>query len=109
MGLPPPASTEARRGGPPAAPADGPLAEAARQGLRSWRSDRARAERKPPYVYLHDATVEAIVADLPGSLAALARVRGIGPAKLEAYGDELLAVLDAARQALAGPPSPTDV
>ena len=35
-------------------------------------------------------------------MAALARVSGIGPGKLESYGDELLALIAAARQG--GPP-----
>lgn len=74
------------------------MAEAAREALRAWRSARASAEGKPPYVYLHDATLEALVTAMPDSTSALARVRGIGPAKLEAYGDELLALLDGARR-----------
>lgn len=72
--------------------------ERARQALRSWRSGRAASEGKPPYIYLHDRTLEALARRLPASMAALARVEGIGPAKLEAYGDELLALLAAAQE-----------
>ena len=75
------------------------VAERARRALREWRSARAKAERKPPYVFLHDRTLEAIVAAMPSSTRALARVEGIGPVKLEAYGEELLALLAAARVA----------
>ena len=40
-----------------------------------------------------DKTLAAIATALPGSLDELARVRGVGPAKLEQYGDPVLAVV----------------
>lgn len=73
------------------------VVERARQALRAWRSDRAAAERKPPFVFLHDRTLEALANGVPSSMAALAKVKGIGPAKLESYGDELLALIAAVR------------
>jgi superfamily II DNA helicase RecQ len=66
--------------------------------LRAWRSERASREAKPPYVYLHDRTIEELATRLPATMAALARVAGIGPGKLEAYGDELLVLIAAARE-----------
>jgi superfamily II DNA helicase RecQ len=71
----------------------------AREALRNWRAERASRERKPAYVYLHDATIEALAAAQPESLGDLAGIPGIGPAKLDAYGDELLALVAAAREA----------
>ena len=38
-------------------------------------------------------TLSAIAAARPSSLVALRRIDGIGPAKLELYGEEILAVL----------------
>ncbi|MGA3218998.1 MAG: ATP-dependent DNA helicase UvrD2 [Acidimicrobiales bacterium] len=73
------------------------VVERARQALRAWRSQRASSERKPPYVYLHDRTLEALANEAPSTMAALANVSGIGPGKLESYGDELLALIAAAR------------
>jgi DNA helicase-2/ATP-dependent DNA helicase PcrA len=84
--------------GPPATTAPPEAVERARQALRAWRSGRASREGKPPYVYLHDRTIEELATLLPGSLAALARVTGIGPGKLEAYGEELLALIAVARE-----------
>jgi DNA helicase-2/ATP-dependent DNA helicase PcrA len=81
--------------GEPVAPE---VVERARQALRAWRSQRAAAEHKPPYIYLHDRTLEALANEAPTTMAALASVSGIGPGKLEAYGDELLALFAAARQ-----------
>jgi DNA helicase-2/ATP-dependent DNA helicase PcrA len=51
---------------------------------------------KPAFVIISDATLEAIVADMPTSTVGLSRIKGIGPAKLEAYGDEILAILESA-------------
>ena len=47
----------------------------------------------PPYVIAHDATLAAIAEARPASLSALRRVKGMGPAKLEKYGDGILDVL----------------
>jgi superfamily II DNA helicase RecQ len=44
-------------------------------------------------VIFHDSTLEALAATHPRDREALARVRGIGPAKLEAYGRDLLTLL----------------
>jgi DNA helicase-2/ATP-dependent DNA helicase PcrA len=71
--------------------------ERALDSLRKWRSGRAAAEGKPAYVFLHDRTIEALATIVPTTMRTLAIVKGIGPAKLEAYGEELLALLIAAR------------
>ena len=62
--------------------------------LREWRTGVARDEAMPPYVVAHDATLAAIADARPRSLAALRRVKGMGPTKVEKYGDEILAVLE---------------
>jgi ATP-dependent DNA helicase RecQ len=61
--------------------------------LRTWRRDEARRRGLPSYVIFHDSTLEALAATHPRDRDALAQVRGIGPAKLEAYGNALLALL----------------
>ena len=61
--------------------------------LRAWRRDAANALGVPPYVIFHDATLAAIVAAKPSSLAALGRVSGIGEAKLKRHGEAVLAVV----------------
>jgi DNA helicase-2/ATP-dependent DNA helicase PcrA len=51
---------------------------------------------KPAYVVFDDKTLEAIALALPSTIRALGAIPGIGPAKLEQYGDAiLLAVEDA--------------
>ncbi|MBV8562000.1 MAG: ATP-dependent DNA helicase UvrD2 [Actinobacteria bacterium] len=58
--------------------------------LKAWRLERARAEEVPAYVVFNDRTLAELVARTPRTLTELAAVPGIGPAKLERYGEELL-------------------
>jgi ATP-dependent DNA helicase RecQ len=76
---------------PPALAASDPLVAE----LRAWRTSRAREDGVPAYVVLHDATLDELAARRPRSTGELAAIRGFGPTKLERYGDELLALLEA--------------
>ena len=69
--------------------ADGPLAEQ----LRAWRRKRAEADGVPAYVVFNDRTLAALTERQPRSRGELLAVEGIGPSKLDKYGDELLALL----------------
>jgi ATP-dependent DNA helicase RecQ len=60
------------------------------QALRSWRTAQARQEGRAPFVILHDSTLREIASRRPASLIQLGAVPGIGPAKLERYGDDIL-------------------
>ena len=62
--------------------------------LRSWRSSVSAAEKMPAYLVLSDKDLLAIADARPRTLAELAGCRGIGPMKLERWGDEILAALD---------------
>jgi DNA helicase II / ATP-dependent DNA helicase PcrA len=61
--------------------------------LRRWRRERAQADSVPAYVVAHDTMLAEIADARPRTLPALRRVRGMGPAKLEKYGDEILAIV----------------
>ena len=61
--------------------------------LRTWRLERAKADEVPPYVVFHNSTLAEIAERQPRTLAELARVPGVGPAKLERYGADVLAAL----------------
>jgi ATP-dependent DNA helicase RecQ len=63
------------------------------QALREWRLARARADEVPAYVVFNDRTLAELASRAPRTLAELSTVPGIGPAKLERYGAELLARL----------------
>lgn len=58
--------------------------------LKAWRKAVAADRAVPAYVVCTDATLMAIVERRPSGLAELADIPGIGPAKLEAYGDAIL-------------------
>jgi ATP-dependent DNA helicase UvrD/PcrA len=62
--------------------------------LKAWRTALAKQEGKPPYVYLSDAHITDIAERDPDTAARLARCKGIGPGKLESYGETILALLD---------------
>jgi DNA helicase-2/ATP-dependent DNA helicase PcrA len=47
----------------------------------------------PAYVVFHDATLHAIAERRPLDWASLAGVSGVGPAKLERYADEVIAIV----------------
>jgi ATP-dependent DNA helicase RecQ len=67
--------------------------EALFERLRTWRSREAAARKIPPYVVFDDKTLRALAAARPASGDALLAVRGVGPAKRERYGDDLLAIV----------------
>ncbi len=82
-------------GGPRAGAADAPaLADPALLArLREWRTDEARRLDRPAYTVLADRALEDVAAARPATIAELARVRGIGPVKLDAYGQALLGLV----------------
>ena len=65
--------------------------------LRAWRSEIARKRGVPAYVVLHDATIDGIAASRPATLSQLRNIPGIGDKKLEHYGEELIALVKAAK------------
>jgi len=60
--------------------------------LRALRGTIARDEQVPAYVVFPDRTLAELAVRRPRSLAALSDIRGVGPAKLEKYGERFLAV-----------------
>ncbi|MFG1800482.1 DNA helicase RecQ [Micromonospora carbonacea] len=68
-------------------------AEPVFERLRAWRAATAKEQGVPAYVVFHDATLRQIAADPPSTLDELARVNGVGEAKLARYGEQLLAAL----------------
>ncbi len=64
--------------------------------LKKWRLERAKSDEIPAYVVFHNSTLAEIAERRPTTIAELATVPGIGPAKLERYGGEVLAALETA-------------
>ena len=63
------------------------------EALRAWRAEQAREQGVPAYIVFGDATLRALAAARPASLADLDGVTGIGAKKREAYGEGVLAVV----------------
>ena len=108
--MPSPARTGTAAGAPrPSAPSLGLVAGAGGAGadgrvaiagdstlfeaLRAWRLERARADAVPPYVVFHDSTLAAIAERRPRDLAALNEIPGIGPTKLDRYGEDVISIV----------------
>jgi ATP-dependent DNA helicase RecQ len=76
-----------------AAASPGDVDEGLVERLRGWRLERSREDEVPAYVVLHDATLRELASVRPSSREELAGVKGLGPVKIDRYGDDLLAVL----------------
>jgi ATP-dependent DNA helicase RecQ len=63
------------------------------QRLRAWRSEIAKEHAVPAYVVFSDATLQAIAASRPQSLAELRSISGVGDKKLATYGAVLLELI----------------
>jgi ATP-dependent DNA helicase RecQ len=88
----------ARSGPKAAAPAAAELDAPAQQrfaALKAWRAEVAREHNLPAYIVFHDATLAAMARECPRTLDELGGVAGVGAKKLEAYGQQILAVLRA--------------
>ena len=66
------------------------------QALRKWRQERARTEEIPAYMVCGDKTLRDIVEKMPCGLDGLRSIYGLGEAKIDKFGDEILEVLDSA-------------
>jgi DNA helicase-2/ATP-dependent DNA helicase PcrA len=72
---------------------DSPLMTA----LREWRSLTARSDGVPAYVVAPDTLLIEIADQQPTTVAALRRVKGMGPSRLARYGEEILEIVAGGR------------
>ncbi|NNG97565.1 ATP-dependent DNA helicase UvrD2 [Gordonia araii NBRC 100433] len=73
----------------PLAPVDAELFDS----LKAWRLAEANRQEKPAFTVFADKTLREIATTRPADLRALARVNGVGAAKLERYGDDVVAIV----------------
>src|SRR3989338_5077211 len=62
--------------------------------LKMWRTDTARKLNLPAYIVMHDKTLIEIASKKPMGMVELGNIRGIGPAKLKTYGQEILEIIN---------------
>ena len=63
--------------------------------LREWRRQEAAEQKLPAYCIFTDATLIALAEARPRTPAELIKVQGLGPAKADKYGEQVLAILAA--------------
>ena len=61
--------------------------------LQRWRLRRAHQQGTPSYTVFSNATMMAIAERQPSTAQELLDISGIGPAKLELYGDDILRII----------------
>ncbi len=67
--------------------------------LKKWRMECARTRRVPVYMVCPDRTLEHLARERPETLEALANIYGLGAAKINNFGEEILRALrDADKQ-----------
>ena len=66
------------------------------EDLRQWRAATAKEQGVPAYVILHDKTLKELAEERPTTRDQLMNISGMGTAKLERYGDDLLGIIRAA-------------
>lgn len=76
----------------PAVPAKIPDTALSRE-LRSWRYERANEIDKPAFVVFSNAALAGIAHLRPTTLTELLEVPGVGPAKVNAYGEEIIGIV----------------
>ncbi|MDF3129645.1 RecQ family ATP-dependent DNA helicase [Kiritimatiellaeota bacterium B1221] len=66
------------------------------KALKSWRMKRCRIAHLKPFHVLSNKTLEALAARKPVSEQEMLAVPGIGPSKMQKYGEDLLKMMKAA-------------
>jgi len=69
------------------------LREKMMEELKTYRMDQSKPLGKPAYTIFTNASVDGICASLPMNKDELLDVKGIGPKKLELYGDDILEIV----------------
>ena len=67
-----------------------PASEALAAQLREWRTAEAKRLGFPAYLVLHERTLQAVAMARPANPAQLLAIDGIGPAKVERFGEAIL-------------------
>ena len=61
--------------------------------LRAWRQTVAKERSRPPYTVFADVSLRSIAIIKPTTLPQLSAIHGVGPVKLQEYGDQLLRIV----------------
>ena len=67
--------------------------------LRQWRNERAKNDKMPPYVLFTNKELAEIALKKPETLVSLSTVEGVGKAKIEKYGKDVLKIVKTVKDA----------
>jgi RecQ family ATP-dependent DNA helicase len=70
--------------------------EALAARLKEWRSAEAKRQKVPAYMVLNDRTLTAVAQERPANPKQLLEVSGMGPSKVERFGEAILELCGAA-------------
>jgi ATP-dependent DNA helicase RecQ len=70
-----------------------PVSEELQDYMREWRKNASRERKRSAVAIMHDTTLDLICAARPKTLSELRRISGMGEAKCDEYGGEILEVL----------------
>lgn len=62
--------------------------------IKSWRNNLAKENNMPVYIILPQKSLIEVINKLPSSLAELESIKGIGRAKVQRYGNEILEMIN---------------
>lgn len=63
-----------------------------RDRLQSFRTAQSKVNKQPAYCIFTNKVLDALCEEVPTTLAALGRVKGVGPSMLSKIGDELIKI-----------------
>ncbi len=63
--------------------------------LKLWRKDKAKEMNLPEFMICHQATLLFISRDKPDDLVGLSKIKGMGDQKIAAFGNDIIAILNA--------------
>jgi superfamily II DNA helicase RecQ len=61
--------------------------------LRRWRSETGTERKLPAYIVMHDRVLKAIATSRPTTVGELEDIAGLGPTKIEQYGDDVIEIV----------------
>ena len=61
--------------------------------LRKWRAETAKRQGGPAFTVFNDATLSEVARKRPADLRGLSKIQGVGPTKLDNYGDDVLEIV----------------
>jgi superfamily II DNA helicase RecQ len=68
------------------------------QALKKYRLEKSREEKVKPYFIYNNNELNNLMTNMPSTLAELKNVQGFGEVKVNKYGEEILAILNAQRR-----------